>query len=167
MNRYKLTLNRYKTRLIRFGRKWGGKGGPKSGTFDFLRFTHIAGKDRKGRYLVRRKTASKRLRLSVKVIVQWCRKHRHQPIRWQWLELDRKLRGYYEYYGIRGNFEAMARFRHLTRRAWLNALRRRGQKVNIKRLSYLFSEVFPLPIPKNTHFEGWLKIIVVVKIMCR
>jgi group II intron reverse transcriptase/maturase len=158
LNRYKLTLNRDKTRLIRFGRKWGGKGGPKSGTFDFLGFTHIAGKDRRGRYLVRRKTASKRLQRSVKAIGQWCRKHRHQPLRWQWRELDRKLRGHYEYYGIRGNFEALARFRHLIRRAWLSALRRRGQKVNIKRLSYLLSDVFPLPTPRITHFEGWLKI---------
>ena len=64
-----LTLNREKTGLLRFGRRWGdGNGRNGSETFDFLGFTHIAGKDRQGRYLVKRKTARKRFNRSLKSI---------------------------------------------------------------------------------------------------
>ncbi len=106
---YKLKLNQEKTRLIRFGN--GGSGGPKSGTFDFLGFTHIAGKDRKGRYLVQRKTSRKRLCRSVNAIKQWCSKYRHKPLKWQWGKLYTKLVGHYEYYGVRGNYKAISRYR--------------------------------------------------------
>lgn len=155
---YKLTLNREKTHLIRFGRKWGGKGGGGSGTFDFLGFTHIAGKDRQGRFLVRRKTSRKRFRRNTKAMAAWCGKYRHRPLRWQWEELSRRLRGHFEYYGIRGNFEALARFRQVVWRSWLQALRRRSQKVNIARLYRLVTTVFKLPIPRITHQEGYLPV---------
>ena len=45
---YGLALNQTKTRMIRFGRHWPERG-IKPETFDFLGFTHIVGKDRKGR----------------------------------------------------------------------------------------------------------------------
>lgn len=106
---YGLSLNREKTRLIRFGRQ-GGE------TFDFLGFTHIAGRDRQGRYLVKRKTARKRLNRSLKAIHQWCRTHRHRPVWEQFEELSRKLIGHYNYYGIRGNFQALQKFFY---RVWL------------------------------------------------
>jgi len=62
---YGLSMNEAKTRLIRFGRSWPSKG-EKSETFDFLGLTHIAGKDRQGRYLVIRKTMRQRIRRSLK-----------------------------------------------------------------------------------------------------
>lgn len=158
LGRYRLTLNRDKTHLIRFGRKWGGRGGPGSGTFDFLGFTHIAGQDRQGRFLVRRKTSRKRFRRSLTSVSEWCRKHRHQPVELQLEELARKLRGHYEYYGIRGNFEALARFRHRVWWIWFQSLRRRSQKVNLGRLKHLLTNVFTLPTPEITHSEGWLSL---------
>ena len=45
--------------------------------------THIAGKDRRGRYLVKRKTARKKMRRSLELMRLWCRKHRHEPLAWQ------------------------------------------------------------------------------------
>ncbi|MDQ6965887.1 MAG: reverse transcriptase domain-containing protein, partial [Mariprofundaceae bacterium] len=98
---YGLSMNEAKTRLIRFGRSWPSKG-EKSETFDFLGLTHIAGKDRQGRYLVIRKTMRKRIHRSLKFIAERCSKHRHTPVRWQWVELNRKLTGHYNYYGVRG-----------------------------------------------------------------
>jgi group II intron reverse transcriptase/maturase len=153
---FKLSLNREKTRLVRFGRgKDVGGGGP-PGTFDFLGFTHIAGKDRRGRYLVRRKTSRMRLNRSLKVIGQWCRKHMHLPIRWQWQELGRKLLGHYNYYGVRGNYEALARFRQRVWLTWFKTLKRRSQKANTDRVYGLITQRFCLPIPRITHSEGWL-----------
>ena len=153
-----LALNREKTRLIPFGRCWQGPKGGGSGTFEFLGFTHIAGKDRQGRYLVRRKTSRKRLNRSLKAIGQWCRKYRHAPVGWQWRQLAVKLRGHYNYYGVRGNFVSISRFRYGTWKHWWQALLRRSQKANKRRLYRLVNEVFVLPTPKITHTEGWLTL---------
>ena len=155
LKEYGLELNEEKTRVIRFGRKWGGPG---SETFDFLGFTHIAGKDRQGRFLVKRKTSRKRLNRSLKAYHQWCKKNRHSPLGWQHKELSLKLKGYYNYYGIRGNFDALRRVRSAVQMQWFNALRKRSQKANTDRLDYLLNEVFVLPKPKITHTEGWLAL---------
>jgi len=148
---YGLRLNREKTRVIRFGRGGGG-------TFDFLGFTHIAGKDRQGRYLVRRKTARQRLNRSLKVVHDWCRAHRHRPIQEQYEELSRKLIGHYNYYGIRGNFKALQRYFYRVWMNWAQALARRGQKSNWPRIKRLLVDVFVLPRPTITHTEGWLRV---------
>ncbi|WP_319548601.1 hypothetical protein [Desulfogranum marinum] len=156
--RYKLTLNREKTHLVRFGRQSGGPGGRKSETFDFLGFTHIAGKDRSGRYLAQRKTSRKSFRRSIKAIYEWCKVNRHQPLSLQYKELSLKLSGHYEYYGIRGNYDALSRFRQRVWKLWRLALMRRSQKVNHKRLYTLTVETFKLPLPRITHSEGWLRV---------
>ena len=156
LRRHGLKLNRDKTRLIRFGRRWNQEDGSRSETFDFLGFTHIAGKDRQGRYLVRRKTSRNRLNRSLKAIREWCKKNRHASLRWQWEELSLKLRGHYNYYGVRGNFESLQRFWYGAWKYWKRALSRRSDKVNKFRLHRLVTEVFVLPKPKITHSEGWL-----------
>ena len=159
LREYGLTLNRDKTRLLRFGRNRSGKDdGPKSGTFDFLGLTHIVGKDRKGRYLVKRKTSCKRRSRSLKTVSLWCSRNRHQPLWWQSKQLSLKLKGHYNYYGVRGNFKSLASFRHRVREIWLNALKRRSQKVRKDRLYKLIAEHFELPTPRITHHEGWLEL---------
>lgn len=156
LREYGLELNLDKTRIIPFGRFWQKREG--SGTFDFLGFTHAAGKDRQGRYLVRRKTSRKRLSRSLKAVGQWCKGHRHCPVRWQWVMLRKKLLGHYNYYGIRGNFESLRRFRHGVWKHWLRNLRRRSQKANLHRVYALVNEVFVLPTPRIMHSEGWLAL---------
>ena len=154
-----LNLNREKTRLLRFGRKWdAGRGSTGSETFDFLGFTHIAGKDRRGRYLVKRKTARKRLNRSLKAIATWCSRNRHQPVSEQWKQLRLKVTGHYNYYGVRGNIKALVCFRYEVWRLWLNALKRRSQKICKDRLYTLTTSVFVLPMPKITHPEGYLDV---------
>lgn len=152
---YGLNLHPEKTRLRRFGRCWQ-QHGPKPQTFDFLGLTHIAGRSRRGQYLVIRQTSRKRLRRSVKAIRQWCACHRHRPVAWQWQQLSRKLTGHYHYYGVRGNYVALARFRQRVWRLWSSALRRRRQRVCRHRLYLLISEQFVLPAPRITHSEPWL-----------
>jgi len=159
LREYGLILNKEKTRLLRFGQKWRNKEkSQRSETFDFLGFTHIAALNRKGRYLVKRKTARKRLNRSLLAIAEWCSRNRHMPISWQWKQLRLKLPGHYNSYGLRGNFRSLARFRHEVWRVWLNALKRRSQKVNKDRLYRLITSVFELPSPKITHPEGWFDI---------
>jgi len=158
LQRHGLSLNRHKTRLIRFGRRWNAPGGPGSETFDFLGFTHIAGKDRQGGFLVLRKTSRKRLNRSLKEIGQWCKRHMQSPMQWQFQQLNIKLRGHYQYYGIRGNFESLQGFCHGVWKHWRRNLLRRSQKVNEHRLYLLLKRQFVLLTPRITHSEGWLTL---------
>ena len=66
LRKFNLVLHDDKTRLIEFGRfaaqnrKRDGKGKPK--TFDFLGFTHVCGKTRRGKFIVHRHTVRRRMR---------------------------------------------------------------------------------------------------------
>jgi RNA-directed DNA polymerase len=153
--RYGLEMNQAKTKLVPFGRT---PPGGRSGTIDFLGFTHMAGKDRQGRYLVKRKTARKRMARSLTKVRQWCRQHMHAPVVEQWRTLSMKLHGHYEYYGIRGNMRALQRMRTQVWWIWLRALRRRSQNSRIDRLVALLQTRFRLPDPRITHPDDWLPV---------
>src|SRR5262249_51339565 len=70
--KYGLKLHPEKTRLVAFGRpETAGREGTEPhepGTFDFLGFTHYWGKSRKGYWVIKRKTATKRLRRTLRAI---------------------------------------------------------------------------------------------------
>jgi len=71
MAKFGLELHQEKTRLIEFGRfaaaNRSKRGEGKPETFDFLGFTHICAKTKRGnRFTIRRKTIAKRLRAKVK-----------------------------------------------------------------------------------------------------
>ena len=82
---YGLTLHPEKTRLKEFGRyaeerrKKRGEGKPEG--FDFLGFTHLCSKNRKGGYFLRRKTISKRLRQTIREVKDALRIRMHAPIK--------------------------------------------------------------------------------------
>ena len=73
--KYGLTLHPEKTRLIEFGRSAVGKaerpGGKPPETFDFLGFTHIATRNRRGSFTIHVKTMRKRLKRSLKAVAYW------------------------------------------------------------------------------------------------
>src|SRR5450631_1413577 len=74
LKKFGLELHPDKTRRIEFGRfaeiNRNKRGEGKPETFDFLGFTHISGKDRKGSYALKRKTISKRMRSKLLEIKQ-------------------------------------------------------------------------------------------------
>jgi group II intron reverse transcriptase/maturase len=152
--KYGLTLHPEKTRLIEFRRpdrrppdNGGGDKGP--GTFDLLGFTHYWARSRRGKWVVKRKTACDRFSRALKRVAEWCRDNRHLPVCEQWQTLTQKLRGHFGYYGITGNYEALARFHEEVRRAWRKWLSRRSQKawVSWDRMTKLL-ERYPLPAPR-------------------
>jgi group II intron reverse transcriptase/maturase len=148
-----LELHPDKTRLIYFKRPGNG-GGPKPGGFDFLGFTHHWGKSHKGNWVVKRKTAGKKLREKLRIINQWCRENRHVPPREQHKKLSRKLKGHYAYYGITGNIKSLQGFLNQVKRIWKKWLCRRswkGKRLNWERFNILLKEHFPLPQPKVVH----------------
>ena len=126
-----LTIHPDKTRLLRFRPGPVGRNGsdsPPPGTFDFLGFTHYWARSRKGRWVVKRKTATNRFTRAIKKISEWCRFHRHTPLSDQHTTLSSKLRGHFQYYGITGNSHALSAFRHFVTRVWKNWLSRRNRE---------------------------------------
>ena len=98
-----------------------------------------------------RQTSRKRLKRSLKATRQRCARYCHRPIAWQWAQLSRKLLGHHHYYGVRGNYVALARFRQQVWKLWGSALSRRSQRVRLHRLYLLITEQFVLPAPRITH----------------
>ena len=128
-----LELHPEKTRLIEFGRyaesnrKRRGEGKPE--TFDFLGFTHICGKPKRGNwFMVKRQTIKARLRSKLKAIRGELRKRWHERISDTGHWLRSVVQGYFNYHAVPGNFAALRTFRREVARAWLEALRRRSQR---------------------------------------
>lgn len=154
--KYGLTIHPDKTKLVPFVKPARQDDGapPRSrlGTFDFLGFTHYWGRSRKGNWIVKRQTASSRLRRAIKTMALWCRRERHQPLDEQHRTLSRKLRGHYAYYGITGNFRALACFRRAVSKLWRQWLSRRSWAARLSWDRYLrLLEQFPLPPPLVVH----------------
>jgi len=155
LKRFDLELNPRKTRLIEFGRhaarnrKERAEGKPE--TFDFLGFTHISGKTRRGAFQVWRRTMRKKMRAKVASLKLELRRRMHEPIpevgRW----LGKVLGGHYRYYGVHLNTQALHSFRDRLTRLWYNTLRRRSQtgRVRWERMRALIQRW--LPIPKVYH----------------
>src|SRR5258708_40018180 len=91
LGEFALTLHPDKTRLIEFGRHAAAnrerRGLGKPETFNFLGFTFICGKSRRGKFLLKRKTRRDRMRAKLQAIKQEVRQRRHQavPGQGEWL----------------------------------------------------------------------------------
>lgn len=156
--KYGLKLHPDKTRLVPFGRP--GKGGldgepaHRPGTFDFLGFTHHWGWSQKGYWVIRRKTAAKRLRRTLRAIGDWCRTNRHRGMWDQFKVLVRKLDGHYAYYGITGNGRCLAQVRTGTQKLWRKWLRRRSREskaLTWERMDRFLKEMFVFPYARVVH----------------
>lgn len=150
-SRYGLTIHPEKTTMVPFGCPTG-TWRHRNGTFDFLGFTHYWGQSRKGKGVIKRKTAKKRLKRTLKQNWTWCQHHRHLPIGEQYGILCSKLRGHIQYYGIRGNVAALQKVVYHTRRAWQFWLSRRSHKKAMlwERFEAL-TPIFPFPKPRIVH----------------
>ncbi len=155
MGEFSLTLHPEKTRLIAFGRhaadrrRKAGLGKPE--TFDFLGFTHICGKTRRGGFLVKRKSRRDRMRTKLKEIKDELRWRMHQPIPVQGKWLAQVVGGFFAYHAVPTNSPALAAFRHHVTDLWRRTLRRRSQKdaATWGRIERIANEW--LPRPRITH----------------
>jgi group II intron reverse transcriptase/maturase len=154
LEKYGMKLHPDKTRLVAFRRPrdHGGPDDPGPGSFDFLGFTHYWGKSRRGKWIVKRKTANNRFTRGLQRIKWWCRKNRHEPVKVQWEKLSQKLRGHYGYYGITGNSLWLGKFRNEVAKLWKKWLGRRSQKARMDWPSFnRLMKRYPLPPPRIVH----------------
>ena len=152
---FALQLHPDKTRLIEFGRyaavdrEKRGLGKPE--TFNFLGFTFICGRSRRGSFLLKRKSRRDRVRTKLKEIKVELRQRMHWPIPEQGSWLAQVIRGFFAYHAVPSNIAALGKFRHQVIRHWLRTLRRRSQTddtpwTRMKKLAEDF-----LPRPKILH----------------
>ena len=84
MEKFALSLHPEKTRLIEFGRfaakDRARRGLGKPETFNFLGFTHISARSRKGAFLLKRKTRKDRMRAKLREIKEALRRCMHDSI---------------------------------------------------------------------------------------
>jgi len=151
LRKFGLELHPEKTRRIEFGRfaeqdrKRRGEGKPE--TFDFLGFTHISGKNRKGYFTVKRRTIRKRLRAKLQAIKQQLQPRRHDPVAQTGEWLRSVVQGYFNYHAVPGNLPSLGTFRERLIRLWRTQLRQRSQRYRLTwdRLRQLADRWLPKP----------------------
>ena len=148
MEKYSLSIHPEKTKLVEFREPSSKKGN----TFDFLGFTFYWARSRKGNWVIKKRTIGKRKQRAIKRNNLWCKNNRHEPVKWQHERLSQKLRGYYNYFGVVGNYAAIESVHHWTKCAWKKWLGRRGGKKPMTwgRFNRIL-QTFPLPEPRIIH----------------
>lgn len=137
-----------KTNLIRFSPvNWKA-----SGAFEFLGFEFRWGLGRWRKPVLKRRTARKKYRAALASFQEWCRTNCRLPTKELFAKLNSKLRGYYYYYGIRGNYDSLYDFFYHAKRILFRILNRRSQRrsYNWKGFAELI-KVFKLQKPRLCH----------------
>ena len=155
LERYGLTLHPDKTRSVDFRPNRPDRTDHPSAdgsSFDFLGFTHVWGKSRNGKNMVRQVTAKGRYARALAAVTERCRANRHLPITEQHACLAAMMRGHYAYYGIAGNGRRLRWYARQVRRIWKKWLSRRGRHGNFlwSRLTEWLQR-HPLPPPRIVH----------------
>lgn len=148
MEKFDLKLHPDKTRLVPFNRprkRGTDRKGP--GTFDFVGFTFYWKRRRSGNWGLGVKTRRKSSRRFLRNVYDWCRRHRHLPVKEQYRKLKQKLVGHLAYFGVNGNQRSMRSVIYWTKCVWGKCLRRRSQKAH--RLTW---EVFFGPYMRRFRF---------------
>ena len=148
--KYGLALHDEKTRLLDFHHPNGKE--RRSSTFTFLGFTHYWDRSRRGHWVMKRKTSKKKLKEAVRRVYDWCKEHRHDPVKEQWKALCRKLIGHYGFYGITFNFKGVKQFYEQVKRSWRKWLNRRSRDNDMPwdRFNRLLAH-YVLPKPRIVH----------------
>jgi len=156
LGKYGLQLHPDKTRLVDFRFRAGaahvdGEAGLAK-RFNFLGFTHVWGRSRKGKTVVRQLTAKDRFARALSAIDQQCREMRHWLVREQHQRLSQMLKGHYAYFGITGNLRRLKRLHCAVERCWHKWLVRRSNNspLSWERFQRVLALV-PLPRPRIVH----------------
>jgi Group II intron, maturase-specific domain len=124
LGKFELELSREKSRVIPFSRHRHAE----KTSFEFLGFEFRWGKDRGGQDHLKRRTSRTKLRSALKRFMAWCKEHRHLQLKVLFERLKCKLRGYYNYYRVYGNFASLKAFFDRAIRILRKWLNRRSQR---------------------------------------
>jgi len=151
LEEFALSLQPEKTRLIEFGRhaadRRAQRGLGKPETFNFLGFTVICGKSRRGDFQLKRKTRRDRMRAKLLEVKEQLRRRMHRPIPEQGQWLRQVVGGFFNYHAVPTNGRALSAFRYHVTLLWRRTLRRRSQKDRLSwdRITRLANDWLPMP----------------------
>ena len=168
LEKFSLTLEPDKTRLVEFGRfaqrQAGKRGRTRPETLYFLGMTLYCSRNLKGNFKVGMRTEKSRLRRSLATLQERMRQIRHFAITDQAHEINLILRGHYAYYGIAGNLRSLLKVYRTVERYWRKMLQSRSR--DGKRLTWeIFSKIkerCPLLRPKLRLPYGKLQALAVL-----
>jgi group II intron reverse transcriptase/maturase len=150
--KFGLELHSEKTRLIEFGRyaeaRRAKRGDGPPETFDFLGFTHISGKTRRGDFTIHRKTSRKKFQAKLTELKETISRRRHDDLATVGEWLHSVFRGWCQYYAVPGNYTRLRQFRDAIQGLWLRTLRRRsqrGRRLTWEKFSKLSKRWLPTP----------------------
>ena len=136
-----------KTRILPFSRSRLKE----SETFDFLGFEFRRAISRKFKPIMRRRTSRKKLRASIAAFTGWIKTNRNKKISKLMITLRAKYRGYWNYYGVIGNYESLKTLYYQTIRILFKWLNRRSQKLSYNWVGFKdLLKQFLIPAPKIT-----------------
>ena len=117
--------------------------------FTFLGFEFYWAKTRRGFPTVKRRTSKKKFRSSLSNFQEWLQKNRSRPLGWLGDKLSEKLRGYWNYYGVIGNFVSIERYYKAIKKLTWKWLNRRSQRRSYRAAGFdMMWENWALPRPR-------------------
>jgi len=122
--KFGLELAPEKTRIISFSRFRKEE----KTSFEFLGFEYRWGVSHKGKDIIKRRTARKRFKKSLANFKDWSKRNCCKRLAIMFQELNCKLRGYYNYYGIIGNSKSLREFYYQAMAILYKWLNRRSQR---------------------------------------
>lgn len=146
LKEFNLTLNRDKTRLVRFDRS-----SPKRQAFDFLGFTFFWGQSgTKHRATLKVKTSMRTLKKKIQEFTYWIKANRSRlNLDTIWKQTAVKLQGHYNYYGVCWNRGKLKHFYYQVIRNLFRWLNRRSQRTSYTWSGFIMRlQSKPLPIPE-------------------
>ncbi len=128
------------------------KGHGDTARFDFPGFTHLWGKSRRGRLVVRQFTARDRFARATRTVHNWCRRNRHLPLWLQRAYLARAITGHRGYFGLTANRKRISPSVNEVTRSWQKWLKRRTRSERLNRdvMNRILSR-YPLPSARLVH----------------
>ena len=152
LEKYKLSLNEEKTKMVRFSKR-ESKQGIKQEGFDFLGFTFYLGRTRAGAVTPKVKSCGKRIRFKLKKVNDWCKGIRnHHELQIIWKKFCTKLAGHIRYYGVSFNMRAVTNFVKRAVNMMFKWLNRRSQRKSFTWDKFeLYMQTHPLPKVKIWH----------------
>ena len=135
LEHFKLALHPDKTRIVPFGRARAGRADDpgRPGTFDFLGFTFICARSRRGGFLLKRKSRRDRVRAKLREIKGELRRRMHQPLEETGRWLAQVVRGFFNYHAVPTNSRTLVAFRNRVVLLWVAVLKRRSDRARITR----------------------------------
>jgi group II intron reverse transcriptase/maturase len=147
LRKFELEVSPEKTRILLFSRNKLKE----SETFDFLGFEFRRDISRNFKPIIKRRTSREKLRASIAGFTEWIKTNRNKKISKTMMKLRTKYLGYWNYYGVIGNYDSLMTFYYHSVRILFKWLNRRSQ-----RLSYNWAgfkdllKQFKIPAPRIT-----------------